>query len=159
MHVYSLTTTICQSLYNYIHLDKSRNSNSGNLLIWGCLSFSHRRSKFFYLLLLRPTDSVNHCKVLTCPCFQHSLKSFQLLLFLWSLSHKICWSQIQECGISLYNLLFSFMADFRLSLGSSLGSDFTFILAVLFGGILFSTTEAMMSSRMLGIVRPLLPLY
>lgn len=70
----------------------------------------------------------------------------------------MCFSQTQECGISLYNLLFSSMAHFLLSLGSSLNSDFTFILEALFGGILFSTTEAIMSSRMFGIVLPLLPL-
>lgn len=116
-------------------------------------SLTHNSPELMLRLLYWPT-----CSIPTLPCFQHSLKSFQLLLFLWSLSHRTCLSQIHEYWISLYRLLQSSWIHFLSSFGSSFISDFTFIFGALFGGILFSTTEAIMSSRMFGIVLPLLPL-
>ncbi len=58
--------------------------------------------------------------------------------------------------MSAYSLGSSSTAFFLSALGSSRGSCFRFSLVPRPAGILFSTTEAMMSSRMLGMLRPLL---
>lgn len=126
---------------------------------------------------------VNHLMAgpkVTCPCFQHSLNNFQLLWLRWSLSHSSRLLLNQEWGMSGYWLVDSSgitagrVADFLLcGLTSStptqagllflqgvMWSCFVDSLVVMLwrlAGILFSTTEAIMSSRMFGIVRPSFP--
>lgn len=119
----------------------------------------------------------------TCPCFQHSLKSFQLFGLQWSLSHSNRLLLNQQWEISGYRLVDSSCAsavcspDFFLSAFASSVTTFTELLLALLrvsgsgltdnllmmvwrlAGILFSTTEAMMSSRMLGMIRPPFPVF
>lgn len=119
----------------------------------------------------------------TCPCLQHSLNSFQLFWLRWSLSHSNSLLFNQQWGMSGYWLIDSSGTiavtgpDFFLSgLVSSVTAGAGLLLLLLLlrvtgsclidsllvmlwrlAGILFSTTEAMMSSRMLGMVRPPFP--
>lgn len=123
----------------------------------------------------------------TCPCFQQSLNSFQLFWLRWSLSHSRRLLYNQQWGMSgcwlvdssgtdagtgtgffLSGLVSSITAGVLVLLTMLLmllpvvsGSCLIDSLAVMFwrlAGILFSTTEAMMSSRILGIL-PLFPVF
>lgn len=92
-----------------------------------------------------PTDVLG---VLTCPCFQHSLKIFQLLLLLGSCRQRSRPSQSQECEVCGSKTLRPITPSLRPpNTPSSLPSEAPVRRPSAF---LVSTTEAMMWSRKFG---------
>lgn len=86
--------------------------------------------------------------VLTCPCFQHSLKIFQLLLLLGSCRQRSRPSQSQECDVCGSKTLRPITPSLRPpNTPSSLPSEAPVLRPSAF---LVSTTEAMMWSRKFG---------
>lgn len=86
--------------------------------------------------------------ILTCPCFQHSLKIFQLLLLLGSCRQRSRPSQSQECEVCGSKTLRPITPSLRPpKTPSSPPSEFPVLRPSAF---LVSTTEAMMWSRKFG---------
>lgn len=109
-------------------------------------------------LVSLPRDSYcSNCSVTqTCSCVQFSLNNLWLPRWRWSLSQSNRLLPIQSCGTLLCGSADGIWIGFTSSSASSSSSSvskswFNPSLVIFEAGILFSTTEAIMSSRRLGM--------